>query len=407
MKMKLKVKEGMEQRGTSEAWKKNQQTREEGMIMKRSNVVVTSIVFLLLGIGAVLSNCGGGGGGGGVPPPPPAYNLTGNWKETQTYANNTCGLPATDFPLTIVNWSLSQQQGSNTVVATDLATNGKDNWTLSGATLSATLPLDPADTDGFCTSASQSFSVTFTSATFGSGTNTIFCNKTAGGSCTVTLNEKLEKQIPNPGVSLTGTWYGYLLDTNSNLHTLQVTVNANNTTTGELIGGLATGVTHTITAVSGQPQIFSLKASDGTEGGFFVDSSFTYAVSFDSAMNLIVLQKGATSLPVYSASDIVGTWSGFEVILDGNFNLVDTYTSSATVLQNLTFTVNNKYGATPGTITPFPPVGAFNVDVTLPGNIAGSGVILMSADKSFAGGVVCPNISATFADCSFSAWKKQ
>lgn len=108
-----------------------------------------------------------------------------------------------------------------------------------------------------------------------------------------------------------------------------------------------------------------------------MDSSFTHAVSVDSAMNIVVLQKGATSLPTYSTSDTVGTWSGFEVKLDDNFNLVDTYFSNATVLQNLTLTVNNKYGTTTGTITPFPPIGAVNVGVTLPGNIAGSGEILM------------------------------
>jgi hypothetical protein len=210
------------------------------------------------------------------------------------------------------------------------------------------------------------------------------------------------------GGSLTGTWYGYLLDEYGSIHTLRVTVNANNTITGELIDNSATGITHTITAVSGQSQLFGLQASDGTKGGFFVDSSFNHAVSIDSVMNLVVLQKGATSLPAYSTSDTVGTWSGFEVIVDDNFNLVDTYASSATVLPNLTFTVNNKYGTTTGTIArSSPPYGAFGIDVKLPGNIAGEGAILMSADKSFAGGGVCPNNATTVSDCSFSAWKKQ
>ena len=162
--------------------------------MKRSSVVVTGIAILLLGITAVLSNCGGGGGGGGTQLQAPAFNLTGNWKETQTYASNSCGLPATDFPQEIINWSFSQQQGSNTVVGTDLATSGTANFTISGAVLTYSAPIDPADTGGFCTSASQSFSVTFTSASYGSGTNTLSCNMTAGGSCTITLNEKLEKQ---------------------------------------------------------------------------------------------------------------------------------------------------------------------------------------------------------------------
>jgi len=214
------------------------------------------------------------------------------------------------------------------------------------------------------------------------------------------------KPTPNPS-SLTGTWYGYLLDNGGILHILQVTVNANNTITGELVDNSATGITHTIAPVSGYPQLFSLQGSDNSKSGFYVDSSFTYAVSVDPTPALVVLQKGATNLPNYSTSDAVGTWSGFEVVVDGNMNLVETYTSTATVLQNLTLTVNNKYGNTTGTITQFPPYGAFNATVTLPGNIAGSGVILMSADKSFAGGLACPNSAASIADCSCSAWKKQ
>jgi hypothetical protein len=161
------------------------------MIMKRSSVVVTGLGLLLLGLAAVLSNCGGGGGGGGgVSLQSPAYNLTGNWKETQTLANNGCQAPDID-PVTTNYFSFNQQQGSNTVVATDIATNGTANLTLSGTLLTYSASVD---TGGFCTSASQSFSVTFTSASYGSGTQTVSCNKTGGGSCSVTFNEKFEKQ---------------------------------------------------------------------------------------------------------------------------------------------------------------------------------------------------------------------
>jgi hypothetical protein len=70
--------------------------------------------------------------------------------------------------------------------------------------------------------------------------------------------------------------------------------------------------------------------------------------------------------------------------------------------------VNNKYGTTTGNISSFSSTyGAFGINVTLPGNVAGEGAILMSADKSFAGGGTCPNNATTLSDCSFSAWKKQ
>jgi hypothetical protein len=38
----------------------------------------------------------------------------------------------------------------------------------------------------------------------------------------------------------------------------------------------------------------------------------------------------------------------FEVVVDVNGNIVDTYTSSATVLSSLNFTVNSKFDTTTG-----------------------------------------------------------
>jgi hypothetical protein len=34
----------------------------------------------------------------------------------------------------------------------------------------------------------------------------------------------------------------------------------------------------------------------------------------------------------------MGTWSGFEIVINDNFDLMNTYSSSDTVLQNLSFT---------------------------------------------------------------------
>jgi hypothetical protein len=158
------------------------------MNMKRSSVVVMSVAFLFLGVAVVINNCGGGGGGSTPAPQAPSYNLTGNWKETQIVpANNGCGAPGVT---NIVFWSFSQQEGSNTVVATDLTNPGTVNLNLSGATLTYTAPFDSG---GGCTSATQSLSVTFTSANLGTGTQTVTCNSN-GGTCTATLNETFEKQ---------------------------------------------------------------------------------------------------------------------------------------------------------------------------------------------------------------------
>jgi hypothetical protein len=208
-----------------------------------------------------------------------------------------------------------------------------------------------------------------------------------------------------PSGSLAGTWFGSLEDDVGDLHTLQVTVNANNTVTGELVDGSATGVTHTVAAVSGQAQIFGLTGSDGTSGGFYVDGSFTHAVFADDAWNFAVLQKGATSLPTYVTSDAVGTWSGFEVILNTNFDLVETFNSNVIVAQNNSFSGSNKYNTISGTFSQWDlPYGGFFGNLTSPPNWFT--VVYLSPDKHFAGGYSCDYSGFYPEDCTFQAWNK-
>lgn len=159
--------------------------------MKRTSVVVTSIGLLFLGIVVVLSNCSGGGGGDGVTLQPPAYNLTGNWKETQTLANNGCNAPGIN-QVTINYFTFNHQQGSNTVTLTDV-NNNTANVTMSGDTVTYSAPMS-LDTGGFCTSVTQSLRLKFTSASYGSGSQTVTCRMSAGGSCDITFNELFEKQ---------------------------------------------------------------------------------------------------------------------------------------------------------------------------------------------------------------------
>ena len=152
--------------------------------MKRSSVVVTGLALLLLCITVVLSNCGGGGGGGSQPLQPPAYNLSGNWQETQTLSQqNGCGATGPNY----VQWSMSQQSGSNTVTIT--IQSGSVSATMSGNNLTYSGPLDVGDPNVSC---NQSLVVTFTSSTHGSGSNTAKCTYT-GGSCTTIFNEVLDR----------------------------------------------------------------------------------------------------------------------------------------------------------------------------------------------------------------------
>jgi hypothetical protein len=161
-------------------------SREEGMIMKRVSLLVMGIAILFLSIGVVLSSCGGGGGGGGVTLQPPAYNLTGNWHETQTFSQpNDCPVPAENH-----DWSMSQQSGSNTVTGGYIGQPQTTNFTMSGNTLSVSLPIDIGVPNASCTA---SLSVGFTSSTHGSGSVTLKCSDNSGNSCTTVFNEIFDK----------------------------------------------------------------------------------------------------------------------------------------------------------------------------------------------------------------------
>ena len=154
--------------------------------MKRSSVVVTSIGLLILSIAVVMSNCGGGGGGGGPTLQPPAYNLTGNWQETQTVSQtDSCGLPGLNH-----QWTMSQQSGSNTVTLGPLGQPATINMTMSGNTLTFSGPLDLGIQNVSC---NQFFTLTFTSATHGSGSNTVKCSDNIGNSRTEVFNEIFDK----------------------------------------------------------------------------------------------------------------------------------------------------------------------------------------------------------------------
>ena len=210
-----------------------------------------------------------------------------------------------------------------------------------------------------------------------------------------------------PSGAIADTWFGTLEDAYLVLHKLKVTAKTNNTVTDEFVDGLATNVTHAVAAVPGQKQIFSLTGSDGTTGGFYVDSSFTHAVFVDDNGNFAVMQKDATSHPTYTTSDAVGTWSGFEVVLNVNYRVVDTYSSTVTISTYPNFSGSNKNGTITGSFYDFDPeYGGFWAYITSPMN--GYAGVFMTPDKKFFGGHSCAkNGYWPFKDCSFSSWNKQ
>jgi hypothetical protein len=216
---------------------------------------------------------------------------------------------------------------------------------------------------------------------------------------------------PTPATNLAGTWSGELEDGALVMHTVQVTIDA----TGKITqvnqdGGTIAGLTGNV-FVAGT-NLYSFTFSDGTHGGFFADASATHIAFLDDNTNTGVLQKGATlPLPAFATTDVVGSWTGYNVDLDANLNITSTFTSSAIVANNgtRTFTgtdaVNGAFSGNLG--------GA--VDTTngrwqgtfTQGTVSGTVHVFVSADKQYAGTWNCPNTAADFiGDCTFSSWHK-
>ena len=223
---------------------------------------------------------------------------------------------------------------------------------------------------------------------------------------------------PTPTTVPSGTWLGTLEDPLGVMHNFSVTTSGNSITAIRRDGSL-TGQTGTITHRSGN--IFSFTLSDTTVGGFFLDSIQTHAVFVDDDFNFGVVQLGATSLPVFSYSDLTGSYSGTAVNITAGFASFSTSSATATcnllgssncvaVDSGVTSTVNlplslfNGCGGGTGTVFGRWCASSWSASDLTSGTLA---AVMMSADKRFGGAYAC-RPSGTFpAVCEFSAWAKQ
>jgi hypothetical protein len=221
---------------------------------------------------------------------------------------------------------------------------------------------------------------------------------------------------PAPATNLAGTWSGQLEDPVLGMHTVQVTVDATGKMTQlkqdgiVVIGGNGLPLTGNI-VVAGT-NLYSFTLSDGTKGGFFADASATHVAFLDEDTNIGVLQKGATlPLPAFAAADVVGSWTGYNVDLDVNFNITNSFASSVTVNNDGTRTFSGTdavSGAFSGNLggTVDTAFGRWTGPFTQ-GAVAGVVHVFLSSDKLYAGTWNCPNAAVDFiADCTFSAWHK-
>ncbi len=203
-----------------------------------------------------------------------------------------------------------------------------------------------------------------------------------------------------PLSSLSGTWFGTIEDPVGDLHTISLSVNSTGEITSERIDGSSTGLTGVIEKVSGT--IFGFVLSDGTEGGFIVSAGGTHAGFLDEDFNFGVVQKGASSLPIFVEGDVVGTWSGFGVLINSNFEVTGQSSSSATVNSNFLYSGNDISGSFNGIIDFYSEEFGVFWD-TLPGDVIVG--IFLSPDKLFAATYGCEGFF-NFSNCSFNLWNR-
>jgi hypothetical protein len=218
-----------------------------------------------------------------------------------------------------------------------------------------------------------------------------------------------------PASKVSGSWYGTEEQSNGNLASLSVAVDANNNITSVEIDGVPQGLTGAVTLVPGQTQIYSFTLSDGSEGGFFMDSTSTYIVFLDEDFNFGVLQKGAVSLPNAGPADIFGkNFTGITVTLDANFDLSAVVASQAQVFANGAFQGSEGNGTVfansgGGELAQFSSlygawVGQFSSNGPS-GNSNGQVRAFVSPDKQFIGTWACDSGGAFPEDCSFAVWR--
>lgn len=216
--------------------------------------------------------------------------------------------------------------------------------------------------------------------------------------------------------ALQGDWKGVFRDSGGTFRSLKTTIDSSGTITKLQVFNQA-ALTGSISKTGDKTYSFSL--SDGTEGGFLADDSGNHMGFLTDSYEYGVLEKGATMK--YSNSNnfgrghYVGNWSGYSVEINSNLDVVDQYTSSATVPdQSLDLSGNDSSGSFSGNIT-YQDNSKGYAYGTYINSLGSSGnlMVLLSPDKTFAASWACDySGSSTLVInnvnyCSFAMWVKQ
>ncbi len=112
--------------------------------------------------------------------------------------------------------------------------------------------------------------------------------------------------------NLQGTWFGVIDNLQGTLEDFSVQIDSDGNVVDVSIGGVSSGNTGYIND-DWDENLFHVRYTTGStlQGGvMIVDNGYRYATFVDGNLYIGVLEKGAVSLPLYAASDIVGSYSG-------------------------------------------------------------------------------------------------
>ena len=141
--------------------------------------------------------------------------------------------------------------------------------------------------------------------------------------------------------ALAGTWAGAMVDSylcEGAIGTIEITISGGTlTVTGGDGSSFSVDDTGTISQSDGQSFATVMALSGDTPGRFLVDAAAGHAVwaspsSSGSGIGYVgLLQKGSLQSTTFSATDIVGAWSGVAVRLDGNLDVTASSDSTASI----------------------------------------------------------------------------
>lgn len=128
--------------------------------------------------------------------------------------------------------------------------------------------------------------------------------------------------------AIAGTWYGPIRNSYGNLGSVTVIVDTTGGLSFSQSASPSSSGSGSISPVEGHADLYAVDVG-GTPSGFILDATMTRAGLASSDGYLGMVQKGASSLPVHTSSQLNGSWSGTGVTVKGSaFELQQVFTTS-------------------------------------------------------------------------------